>query len=116
MTTQITPWDRAEQHCLSTIRAATEMAELIKTINALDVGEVMPLISTLMPTLSIIPEKNNSKEEIKTLTLEIQELTGALTAKTVQAGDYWKVSIRAGTITIDIITTIPHARPDSFDL
>jgi hypothetical protein len=112
-------WSDAHASCWRHVELATQMAQVIEVLRDVEVGAVMPIMSTINPQLYITPLAPDSRRHIDGLCDRIKSALSVsahdCSWDTYKAGDNWHVRLRLpNSITIVIATTLPASKPTEF--
>ena len=106
------PWSFAGDHCWRHVRAATATAEVADRLNAIDVETVLPIVSLINSTLIVSPR---SLSDRKTISSVAKAIRGTLNEpsdwQTYPLGDRWGLRLKHGSVTIELQTHLPVAKP-----
>lgn len=117
-------WKHAEEHCWRHVESASELQKVVKALCVLEVEGVIPVVSTIGPSIIITPHHHGDRDALRKFTEEVflilveAGMVDETTAWTTHlSGDHWAVRIKTKTnIAIDIATSIPRAVTNEFSL
>jgi hypothetical protein len=94
------------------------MADLVKSLESINVSQVLPLLSDITPSLLITPVNPNEPDAVK---LTIERISSVLDVRvrdwtSIESGMYYMLRLRHAGITFDVATMIPTRLENSFQL
>lgn len=117
-TTTDSPWSTASAACWAQVSVATELAKITTMLSHLPVGSVIPIHSSIAPTLIVTPLDPSDIDAIKDLTVEIAaQFAERPKWTTFVQGDNWLARLKlASGVRIDISTSITASQPTKFEV
>lgn len=116
-TTSTLPWAVATKQCWTQIETATKMAKVIEAMSDIPIEAVIPIISTIAPSILIQAAHPDEPEHLKELCIRIKSaLQSHDNWASFPNADFYHLRFKHDGISIDVQTQIPVSKPQAFNV
>jgi hypothetical protein len=102
-------------HIKTATRVDTLVDKLASAVNG-QVEGVIPVISTVAPSLMIVPRKNDNIASLRELVAALIKTFPDAVFKSGPVGDYVYITCTIDSVRLDVVTGLPAVTQNNYDL